>query len=105
MLCVGYTGARCEVNPDDCVGVVCVHGQCVDGADNFSCECDPGYQGRLCEREIDECRTHPCKNGGTCIDRLNQFVCVCPSGTTGLFQINFFCSSYTNRKPIYTVSQ
>ncbi len=27
--------------------------------------------------DIDECHTNPCHNGGTCIDGLNSFTCVC----------------------------
>ena len=79
----GYNGTRCEVNADDCVDVVCVHGSCVDGADNYSCRCEAGYTGRLCQLEVDECADQPCRNGGTCVDRLDDFTCVCPNGTTG----------------------
>ena len=80
---LGYTGTRCEVNPDDCVGVACVHGSCVDGANSYRCHCDAGYTGHLCEHEINECDGQPCEYGGTCIDHLNYFTCICPNGTTG----------------------
>ena len=80
---VGYNGTRCEVNRDDCAGVACVHGACVDGADDYWCDCVPGYTGRLCDAEIDECHSRPCQYGGTCIDHLNHYTCQCPSGTTG----------------------
>ena len=82
----GYNGSRCEVNPDDCVGVSCVHGSCVDGADDYRCQCEPGYAGRLCDREINECDGRPCQNGGTCLDQLNYYTCHCPNGTTGMYR-------------------
>jgi len=80
---LGYNGTRCEVNPDDCVGVSCVHGTCEDGANSYVCRCEAGYTGHLCDSEINECSDQPCQHGGTCIDRLNSFTCVCPNGTTG----------------------
>ena len=35
---------------DDCANHTCVNGAtCVDGANNFSCKCIPGYSGERCE--------------------------------------------------------
>ncbi|KAL9972183.1 hypothetical protein ACROYT_G018440 [Oculina patagonica] len=31
----------------------------------------------------DECSTSPCQNGGTCVNRYNDYLCLCPSGYTG----------------------
>ena len=36
-----------------------------------------------CEAELDECQSDPCQNGATCLDRLNQFQCVCVPGYSG----------------------
>ena len=33
--------------------------------------------------DIDECANLPCKNGGTCTDQLNSYVCTCGTGYTG----------------------
>ena len=33
--------------------------------------------------ESDECLSEPCQNGGTCVDNVNSFSCVCPPGLTG----------------------
>lgn len=27
--------------------------------------------------DIDDCQSNPCQNGGTCIDEVNSFVCLC----------------------------
>jgi hypothetical protein len=43
----------------------------------------PGYTGELCEIDIDECKFVPCQNNAQCIDGLNNFTCVCPSGWEG----------------------
>ena len=39
--------------------------------------------GRNCDKNIDNCADNPCDNKGTCIDRLNDYVCQCQSGYTG----------------------
>ncbi|KAM3624848.1 uncharacterized protein V6R79_002703 [Siganus canaliculatus] len=62
--------------------------------------CDPGYEllgseSRVCQeslswsgqqtscRDINECASSPCLNGGTCVDEVNQFSCVCAKGWSG----------------------
>uniref|UniRef100_A0A3Q2R109 Neurocan n=1 Tax=Fundulus heteroclitus TaxID=8078 RepID=A0A3Q2R109_FUNHE len=35
----------------------------------FSSQCFPP--------DIDDCQSNPCQNGGTCIDEINSFVCLC----------------------------
>lgn len=32
-----------------------MRGTCVDGIGKFTCNCTHGYEGRLCNVEIDEC--------------------------------------------------
>ena len=44
---------------------------------------NPGYEGRNCEKEIDECKLfEPCVNG-TCIDNIADYTCECSSGWGG----------------------
>ena len=31
----------------------------------------------------DECSTSPCQNEGTCVDRYNDYLCLCPAGYSG----------------------
>ena len=33
--------------------------------------------------DIDECASSPCQNGGTCIDGINTYTCVCIPGHAG----------------------
>ena len=56
---------------------------CVNGTGDFRCLCDVGFQGTLCEQEVDECENEPCRNGGTCRDLIGTFKCSCPPGTSG----------------------
>lgn len=45
--------------------------------DDYECDCVPGYMGRDCEQEIDECSpVNPCINGN-CTDLLNSYTCIC----------------------------
>ncbi|XP_042551285.1 fibulin-7 [Dipodomys spectabilis] len=34
-------------------------------------------------RDISACASQPCHNGGTCIEEVNQYRCICPPGRTG----------------------
>nr|VZI25620.1 unnamed protein product [Spirometra erinaceieuropaei] len=49
----------------------------------FRCVCKPGFEGALCEREIDHCRNHRCQNGAQCVNLIDRYRCVCASGFTG----------------------
>lgn len=33
--------------------------------------------------EIDECKSSPCKNGATCANSVNGYICSCVTGFTG----------------------
>ena len=35
----------------------------------YTCHCAPGYYGRNCETDHDECASNPCNNGANCIVR------------------------------------
>ena len=37
----------------------------------------------LLKTDIDDCSSHPCKNNGTCTDRVNRFNCNCEPGFNG----------------------
>ena len=43
-----------------------------DLLNDFTCQCTPGYTGRHCDTNIDECSPNPCNNGGVCTVRDNN---------------------------------
>ena len=69
--------------PDPCVTAPpgCVNGTCVTGVG--TCDCDAGYEGEICDAEIDECDPNPCLNGGTCTDLIADYECACIGGYIG----------------------
>ena len=48
-----------------------------------ACNCPDGYEGQVCEYDIDECVPSPCLNGGSCDDGINSYSCICEKGYTG----------------------
>lgn len=42
----GYNGSLCQHDVDDCASSPCPHGLCTDGFNNYTCSCDPGYDGK-----------------------------------------------------------
>ncbi|PAA81659.1 hypothetical protein BOX15_Mlig018549g2 [Macrostomum lignano] len=66
-----------------CDSAPCKNGAtCRTTSTYFECTCVPGYNGFLCEIDIDDCATNPCVRG-SCIDRVNAYQCVCPAGWSG----------------------
>lgn len=47
---------------------------------DFLCECDLNYFGRYCNKKRNSCKFHNCKNGATCLQNNDHFVCLCPLG-------------------------
>ncbi|KAK6042682.1 EGF-like domain protein, partial [Cooperia oncophora] len=73
-----YCQFACE--PNQCSG----NGTCIMRIDGrVGCKCDPGITGLRCEREIDECRRSMCQNSLKCIDKFNDYECVCMDGWIG----------------------
>jgi hypothetical protein len=46
----------------------------VDKVLGYSCMCQEGFTGDLCNIEINECEgmEEACQNGGTCIDKIGK---------------------------------
>ena len=94
------------VDINDCALNPCQNGgTCVDKVNNYTCSCVPGYTGRNCSTgksmlikifmtkmnsltfflyvDINDCAVNPCENGGTCTDKVNNYICSCVPGYTG----------------------
>lgn len=87
----GKAGRLCDRDATACDKTPCVHGICSltaeDGDDDglgFSCDCtDTGYAGIYCENFLDHCLNQPCSNGGSCINELSGYHCLCHQNFTG----------------------
>nr|CAD7407711.1 unnamed protein product [Timema cristinae] len=67
-------------------GICGDHGMCVGlPGGGFRCSCEAGYTGQYChESEYkDECIPNPCRNNGSCLDGIADFVCSCRDGWKG----------------------
>lgn len=68
-------------------GALCDHAYCLvepcknDGicltSEIPECKCGPGFTGKYCEIDIDECSSTPCQNNATCIDLVADYKCDC----------------------------
>ncbi|XP_022103297.1 uncharacterized protein LOC110986025 [Acanthaster planci] len=48
------------------------------GFNFYSCLCQSGWVGDICEIDYDECQSTPCEYPYVCFDRLDGFQCACP---------------------------
>ncbi|MGB5504742.1 MAG: hypothetical protein WBM75_20290 [Polyangiales bacterium] len=83
---VDYTGPSCSEWIDDCVGVNCMNGDCLDRVRSSSCDCDEGWaidQGGLCTVQLLSCETPNACINGSCDDSSGQVVCACEPGFEG----------------------
>ncbi|XP_013388160.1 neurogenic locus notch homolog protein 2 isoform X4 [Lingula anatina] len=62
---------------------LCANGVCITFGETWKCKCFLGWNGTLCDENIDECAVNPCQNGGNCTDLVATYRCSCPGGFTG----------------------
>ncbi len=68
----------------------CQHGgACSSSVGVFTCICQPGYTGALCQHNIDDCDADPCQNDGKCLDAVNTYTCQCPPGYYGEYSFDY----------------
>ncbi|XP_035263180.1 protein jagged-1a isoform X3 [Anguilla anguilla] len=61
------------------------HGRCKSQAGGqFTCVCQEGFIGTYCHENINDCESNPCRNGGTCIDKVGVYQCICGDGWEGV---------------------
>lgn len=91
--CPPYTtGKTCrKALPRPCDNkTLCIHGHCDDkpenvGMNNYTCDCNVGYEGKACDRAIQFCTIKPCNSTGTkeCNQGRLGRDCVCKPGFHG----------------------
>lgn len=50
-------------------------GLCVDRGSSYFCQCPPGFQGRLCQDNVNPCESQPCQQGATCVAQPSGYLC------------------------------
>jgi protein eyes shut len=75
---MGWTGALCDVDIDDCESAPCQNGGvCIDKLAGYSCACLMGYTGNSCEEQILVCEDSPCQNSALCLMEEGMPTCYC----------------------------
>ncbi|CAF3578872.1 unnamed protein product [Adineta steineri] len=83
-----YAGLTCSEHIDPCRNQTnCVNnGTCITDLNKkpfgYTCQCLPGFTGQMCEINVDDCISQPCKHG-RCLDNINGFYCQCYQGYDG----------------------
>ncbi len=69
-------GVNCEIDIDECEFQPCQNGAtCLDGINEFTCDCKPGFEGERCQIEINECEKYdPCENDALCNGKYLYFI-------------------------------
>ncbi|KAF7219631.1 hyaluronan-binding protein 2 [Nothobranchius furzeri] len=81
-----FGGRTCKRASRVCVKGICGRGECVLTSTHpfYECKCKDPFQPPDCKK-YSVCEPNPCKNGGQCIKRGNDFDCSCRDGFRGHF--------------------
>lgn len=76
---IGFTGARCQTNIDDCLSQPCRHGGiCHDAIAGYSCECPPGYTGKILFLSLNKFDTNNSRQQDYHVKPISTIVCQIP---------------------------
>ncbi|MGH0115802.1 UNVERIFIED_CONTAM: hypothetical protein FKN15_046987 [Acipenser sinensis] len=80
------------------VHFLCEKGFELVGSETRVCQESHSWSGQqpFC-RNINECAKSPCLNGGTCVDDVNRFACMCARGWSGTYCQNSVYSYWTSQ--------
>ncbi|XP_069068939.1 fibrillin-2-like isoform X2 [Pleurodeles waltl] len=69
---------------DFCRSSPCVNGNCTSALRGFVCTCPPGWEGKKCDEDVDECkRDNLCSRRSICKNTAGSYICNCNAGWTG----------------------
>ncbi|XP_030071921.1 uncharacterized protein LOC115478588 isoform X2 [Microcaecilia unicolor] len=69
---------------DFCRSSPCIYGRCASSLNSFVCTCDPGWEGKQCDQDVNECsRSNPCSRHGSCVNTPGSYICNCSAGWQG----------------------
>ncbi len=62
----GYAGPTCDEDINECETIKPCHpnATCANHKGTYQCICQPGFNGKNCYNNIDDCRSSPCQHGG-----------------------------------------
>lgn len=80
----GFLGVTFAYLPQSIAPSCYNNGTCIPLPNSYSCTCQPGYSGVVCQTEIDNCASQPCQNGAPCVEQVNGYTCTCSAGYSGL---------------------
>lgn len=88
-------GRSCSMT-DYCAAEPCQNnGSCASEQEGYICHCHAGYDGKNCERDMDECAFNLCPARSVCYDNAGGFTCV--------WKDNRRRRSLLNEKLVYTI--
>ena len=65
-----------QLDINECNSQPCLHGgQCINGVNQFMCNCTDGWSGSICQNKTELCNTSTCRNGATCSNLFNDYYC------------------------------